>query len=196
MDATNEPEKAQNTTDSAQARNAGAPQIDSPSLVPEQGESAPIKDTAEPMMTSGTALVITAFDPRREREQTEQKRWRLKNWRAAKFSSLAAALALALGIGAVAGATATLGLQRALIQDNNGDTGKLQESLVRLSSEFATFKASVEASGKTASTHALTRCRWSRSLQLYSFCSESAWAYRNVNGSRSLSSSALSKERV
>jgi hypothetical protein len=158
MDATNEPEKAQNTADSAQGRNADAPQIDSPSLVPEQDESAPIKDTAEPMMTSGTALVITAFDPRRERAQNdaeptpEQKRWRLKNWRAAKFSSLAAALALALGIGAVAGATATLGLQRALIQDSNGDTGKLQESLVRLSSEFATFKASVEASGKTAST--------------------------------------------
>jgi hypothetical protein len=159
MDATSEPEKAQNTGDSAQGRNAAAsstPQIDSPSLVPGQGEPVMSQDTAEPMMTSGTALVITAFEPRRERaadtEPTpEQKRWRLKNWRATKFSSLAAALALAVGVGAISGAVGALGLQRALTDDTTGSTQALKESVVRLTSEFTAFKASVEAANKTAS---------------------------------------------
>jgi hypothetical protein len=159
MDATSEPEKAQNTGDSAQGHNAaasGAPRIESPSLVPGQGEPAVANDRGEPTMTGGTALVITAFEPRRERaadaEATpEQKRWRLKNWRATKFSSLAAALALALGVGAMSGAIGTLGVQRALTDETTGNAQALKDSVVRLTSEFAAFKASVEAANRTAS---------------------------------------------
>lgn len=164
MDATNEPEKAQNPADSTQARrDAGSPtpEVESPSLVPQQ-EEVPRQDESARRKTGqrtagGTALVLAPAEPRREQAagaepSPEQQRWRLKNWRGAKLSSLAAALALAVGIGAVAGATGTLGLQRAMSADTGGDTHKLQESLIRLSTEFAAFKASVEATGKVMSS--------------------------------------------
>lgn len=157
MDATNEPEKAQNTAGSEQGRpDPRMPEVESPSMVPPQGEEPSVYDRAEPTKIASTALIITNLEPRRERatadEPTpEQKRWRLKNWRGAKLSSLAAVLALAVGIGAVAGAVGTMGLHRAATDDSTVGTQALKDSIVRLTSEFTAFKASVDNASKTAS---------------------------------------------
>jgi hypothetical protein len=166
MDASNQPEKANKTADAAQGRDntadpaANTPRIESPSLVPEQGEPVVAEhvgaaDDASPKL-GGTALIVASVtdEPRREQAEpassTRARYETLKNWRLNKFSSLAASLALAVGVGVIAGAIGTLGLQRTLTQEASANPKVLQDSIVRLTSEFAAFKSSVEASSKTA----------------------------------------------
>src|SRR5262245_56516032 len=164
MDASSQPEKANPSAGTAQGRDAAAhpadniPHIESPSLAPEQGEPVVAKSNDASAEASSlepsTALILAAVESRRDdAKPTEEASTatRRPNWRLTTFSSLAASLALAVGAGVSAGAIGTLGLQRALAPEANANSKMLQESIVRLSSEFAAFKASAEASAKTAS---------------------------------------------
>jgi hypothetical protein len=161
MDATNQPEKANNSADAAQGRDGAAepaatPRIESPSLVPEQGEPA----VGEPVAANaakpgGTALILATAEPQRDAPEAKAPP-RAAPWRLTKLSSLAASLALAVGVGAIAGAIGTLGVQRALTQEVGANPKMLQDSIVRLTTEFSAFKSGVEASSKTT-TGQLTR---------------------------------------
>lgn len=163
MDASHQPENANNAAGSAQGRdgatgsNANIPHVESPSLSPEQGEpTAAELASSDAPKTGGTALVVASVtdEPRQEQAQsTSSKRAayaRLKNWRLNKVSSLAASLALAVGAGIIAGAVGTLVLQRTATQEASANPKALQDSIVRLTTEFAAFKASAEASAKNA----------------------------------------------
>ena len=157
MDASSQPDKANPAAGHDNAVGpANIPKIDSPSLVPEQSEPAPATSaSAEPTLKPSTALTLAAVKPQGEQagsaEEVRKTARRLPNWRLTKISSLAASLALAVGAGVIAGAIGTLGLQRAIAPQASADAGTLQESIVRLSSELAAFKASAEASAKSAS---------------------------------------------
>ena len=162
MDASHQPEKANNAVGPASGRDgandsaANIPHIDSPSLSPEQGEPAAVErassDTAK---AGGTALVVAkvADKPREEQAQsTSRKRAayeRMKNWRLNKVSSLAASLALAVGVGVIAGAVGTMAIDRTVSQEASAAPKALQDSIVRLTTEFSALKASAEASAKS-----------------------------------------------
>ena len=161
MDASNQPEKASEGAASAQGRDgtADTPRVDSPSIVPDQGEPEQINLSAgctdAPTVLSGTSLIIAPLDARREHTESKSAP-RAAPWRLTKLTTLAASLALAVGVGTIAGAIGTLGLQRALTPETGAHEKTLQESIVRLSSEFAAFKATAEATAK-ATTGQVTR---------------------------------------
>src|SRR5262245_60469339 len=143
MDANSQPEKANPAAGTAHGRDnaadpANTPRIESPSLVPEQGEPAVAESAAETSsIVPSTALIVAASEPQREQAgPTEEvrKTRRLPNWRLTKISSLAASLALAVGVGVIAGAIGTVGLQRVFAPEVSANSKTMQESLVRLSS--------------------------------------------------------------
>jgi len=155
MSASQEPDRAR-SSDPASGRfgsgsgNDHVPHVESPSLVPGQGERAEPEQHASAPKAGGTALVI-APEPRRD-DGAHSQGPRAKPWRQAKFSSLAASLALAVGVGVIAGAVGALGLQGALTSTTSSTTPALQESLVKLTSEFAALKAGMDAATKNANS--------------------------------------------
>lgn len=168
MDANANPEKASNASEPAahpsdisakSAANNDVPTVESPSLVPAQGEQAePVKAAAKAAPT--TALVIAS--PRIDgtahvRMGAAAAREKLaaftRNWHLPKVSQLAATIMIAASVGAVAGSLGTFGVSLALKPSTApqiAEARTLKDTITHLRADLAGLKAGAEASTKAA----------------------------------------------
>jgi hypothetical protein len=151
------PENAKNAAAAHGAPGAAgsdAPRIDSPSLVPEQGEAVEAPTAAEAPRIPTTALVLASATTQSDQQDTTAAASKAtkQRWRFPALSSLAATIALALGVGAIAGSLSTLGMQQAMFNaDGHSEALSLQQAVTRLNNDVASLKASIENSSKAAS---------------------------------------------
>ena len=167
MDANANPEKASGASEPAahpsnisakSAANNDIPTIESPKLVPEQGEQAEsVKATAKAVPV--TALVIAS--PRIDgtaRAGAAGAREKFKaftrDWRLPKVSQLAATIMIAASVGAVAGSLGTFGVSLALKPSTVPQIAEirtLKDTITHLRADLSGLKAGAEASTKAAS---------------------------------------------
>ncbi len=155
------------------AANSNIPTVDSPSVVPEQGEHIDAPAAAAPV----TALVISQprFDgadhgagfgaSARDKARATYAAFTssLGNLHLPKVSQLAATIMLAAGIGAIAGSLSTFAVSTAMAPPPPpspvpliAETRALKDTVMRLTADLAGVKASADASIKAA-TAQITR---------------------------------------
>ena len=175
MDSSENPDKAGSASEPTEhvvgplgaAANSNMPTVESPGLVPEQGEPAP---AVNPMPV--TALVIT--QPRFDHtagstssfaEAREKARAKFAAFTAAasnlhlpKVSQLAATILIAASVGAIAGSVGTFAVSTAMrplppsFEPQLAETRALKDTVARLNADLSGVKASAEASIKSATT--------------------------------------------
>ena len=171
MDASANPEKSQGSSEAVDASasttaNNDIPTVESPKLVPEQGEHTEPVAAARPAPV--TALVIA--NPRFQSQSSDSagSAWAssartkfktfigyLPNVHLPKVSPLAATIMLAASVGAVAGSLGTFAVSVGMAPSPSiqaAETRTLKETITNLRADLAGVKTAAEASVKTSTS--------------------------------------------
>jgi hypothetical protein len=161
MDASNEPNKTENTGAAGNAAaSPGLPSVDSPNLVP--GQSEPANGRADAASAKATVIdhkVTTAVAIFKGESADNDLKAGATSWSARQLWSkfqippLAAAIVLTLGVGALAGALGALSVGQIAISSNDTQTTEaagFRNALSQLSADVAALKAAQDTAARAA----------------------------------------------